>query len=190
MLLDKCVPNLVATEITGKDGAALFDSEPKPDNRQTARAILALLAEGQIGLSDSKPLSRRPDLGDGEAAFENGAIYEGGGLAGEASSLSPNIRAQKIKNPISTTDGSAASLNPSAADGWRGNGEPETGKMEVGEGELIGDQGHYIELVERVGDGRERYFINAAGQRVCTAWGRDEATRLCQELIETGRMTR
>ena len=109
----------------------------------------------------------------------------------EASSLSPNIRAQKIKNPISTTDGSAASLNPSAADGWRGNGEPETGKMEVGEGELIGDQGHYIELVERAGDGRERYFIsNPAGQRVCASWSREEARRLCRELIDKGSVTR
>ena len=65
-----------------------------------------------------------------------------------------------------------------------------TAEIEV-EKHLIGDQGHWIVLRERAGDGREKWAIhNPAGETQGFIWGRGAAEAACKQLIEEGRITR
>lgn len=62
IILQKTVPNLQATELTGKDGEPLL-APPPADARHTARAVLAMLRSVEVdeGETDSSVVPIRPD---------------------------------------------------------------------------------------------------------------------------------
>jgi hypothetical protein len=155
IVADKCIPSLMATEISGPDGKDLFAGVAAPSEpRQLARAVVSLL----VGNSDSTAVM--PDS---------------------------TVRSEAVPESLPGSVSLSAALGGEVDGSGLASSLPSSAEMEVGEGELIGDAGHFIELVENTSDGRQRFFINdAAGQRITTAWSRAEARRLCRQLIDEG----
>jgi len=170
-ILDRLVPALRATEMTGKDGSALIPDAPKQSNRQTARALLSLLASGVP----------TPGQSESEDDEEN------------------NERAPTISGTTFTdSDTPGASPLPSealrtAAGGWAppvssdSSNFPAGGKSppEIGEHKLIGPNGASIQLVKITPDGRERWTVfGGDGADWGGVWGKDAAEAKCEQLVE------
>lgn len=84
-LLRKIAPDLKATEISGPEGQPVLPDAPV-DDRQTARAILAVLAEGVLGRAKFSVMDTKSDL---EPAPSQLALAEEGAAFGETSPSAP-----------------------------------------------------------------------------------------------------
>jgi hypothetical protein len=61
---------------------------------------------------------------------------------------------------------------------------------EVGDVVPVADGAMFLELAERDGDGRQRWWITTEdGRRIAAKWGRETAEAAARQFIDTGRIT-
>jgi len=168
-LLPYIAPKMANLQVTGEDGGPIEHEHTHTDAtpRQLASAVLSLLreahepsAEDIEGMEFSSAMPERPKPHPhGE---QSGA--DGGERSGEPSSA-PHPP-QDIEQPPD---------------------EPEPRVREVGEREIVGDLGHFIEASAVMADKRCRFWVcDPDGQRVVSAIGEDQAKARAWELINNG----
>ncbi len=192
MILKKTIPDLAAVEMSGPGGKPLFEAEPEtPGNREMARAVFALLGAAGTAAPGSV---EQPDADDLQAP---------GGAA--ALAALPNSDSDMAGSPpVMALDGAGhGGANHLPAGGKGAPAGPfaplENGHdagvapaiFEDGERIPLGDAGHSIQLRQRAGDGRTRWWVcDAAGQRITAVWGKAEAEAAARQLIAEGRITK
>lgn len=169
-LLSKIVPSMKASEISGPDGTPLLPEAEPQSNRQTARALLALLGTGVAAAGQSNDSENEEK--------ERGATTSGTTFSdSDAAEVSPSPEAA-LNEGFEVW----APTNPSTSSNL-----PAVGKTspEIGEHHAIGNTGAFIELVTIAGDGRESWGVFAAtGQKWATERTKEAADAKARELVE------
>jgi hypothetical protein len=162
LIIDKTVPTLQATQLSGDPEAPLIPTPP-PDSLDLARVVLGVLREAapdRANVSVSGPDEHIARFRDSDL----GRILMGDGYAPAAGKF------PEFEPPAPTQPEPAPKVGPARL-------------AEVGETELIGDRGFFIQLRERR-DVRERWGIaDPSGHLHRMTWcTRDEAIQFCQEI--------
>ncbi len=181
---------LVSTTNAWRRAAETLGDAPKPQakividhddvaqRRQMARALVQVL-EGADADSDDLPSTWDDDDPDAAAEMvrraERAAAKE---VRQPTAPASEPTSQSEILDALRSLDPSSWHYKPAAT-------------SQVGEVELVGDVGYFIELLAIGNDGRQKWAVcDAAGERVTAVWGKAEALAACNELITKGAITR